>query len=250
MKKIKVVVPISGGKDSQACLILALMEFNSDEVLGLFCDTKNEHPLTYAHIEKMKELYGVEIKTINAGTVYEKVIKHKRWPGGGARHCTDELKITPSKVFYRELAKNQNDGFQVWLGMRTQESHERNKRYSNKINTELYEPHEILSKYPAYLGKLGIRFRLPVVDFSSNEIYSLIGDNLNPLYRLGFTRVGCAPCFASAPRDILKYFALDEFGKQQRIKSDEVGEIIGRKCLPIKDEITDDLFGGCGFCSI
>ena len=120
MKKIKAVVPISGGKDSQACLILALMEFNSDEVLGLFCDTKNEHPLTYAHIEKMKDLYGVEIKTINAGTVYEKVIKHKRWPGSGARHCTDELKITPSKVFYRELAKNQNDGFQVWLGMRTQ----------------------------------------------------------------------------------------------------------------------------------
>ena len=45
-------------------------------------------------------------------------------------------------------------------------------------------------------------------------------------------------------------FEPNEFGAQQRIKADEVGEIIGRKCIPIKDDKTDNLFSGCGFCAI
>ena len=47
---IKVVVPISGGKDSQACLKLALQDYDKSQVMGLFCDTQFEHPFTYAHI--------------------------------------------------------------------------------------------------------------------------------------------------------------------------------------------------------
>ena len=41
---IKCIVPVSGGKDSQCCLKLAVDEFGSDQVIGLFCDTKFEHP--------------------------------------------------------------------------------------------------------------------------------------------------------------------------------------------------------------
>ena len=36
-KEIKCVVPISGGKDSQACLKLAVDKFDKDCVLGMFC---------------------------------------------------------------------------------------------------------------------------------------------------------------------------------------------------------------------
>ena len=38
----KIVAPISGGKDSQACLKLALESYQSSEILGLFCDTQVE----------------------------------------------------------------------------------------------------------------------------------------------------------------------------------------------------------------
>ena len=62
---IKIVIPISGGKDSQCCLKLALKEYKPSEILGLFCDTKFEHPITYKHIERMRRnLYGVKIHTI------------------------------------------------------------------------------------------------------------------------------------------------------------------------------------------
>jgi len=82
---IKCVVPISGGKDSQACLKLALHEFKPDEILALFCDTKFEHGITYKHVEKICRLYGVEMKALNAGSVEEKVRRYKRFPGGGRK---------------------------------------------------------------------------------------------------------------------------------------------------------------------
>ena len=77
---IKCVVPISGGKDSQACLQLAIMHFEKSEILGLFCDTRWEHPITYGHIEKMKTHYGVEIKTLLSSSVAEQILKWMRCP--------------------------------------------------------------------------------------------------------------------------------------------------------------------------
>jgi 3'-phosphoadenosine 5'-phosphosulfate sulfotransferase (PAPS reductase)/FAD synthetase len=79
---IKCVVPISGGKDSQACLKLALNEFQPHEILGLFCDTKFEHEWTYDHASKIENLYGVEVRYICGGSVEEKVRRYKRFPGG------------------------------------------------------------------------------------------------------------------------------------------------------------------------
>jgi len=66
---IKIVVPVSGGKDSQACLKMAVSEVGADHVMGLFCDTQFEHPLTYKHIGTLSELYNVRIKVVTAGSV-------------------------------------------------------------------------------------------------------------------------------------------------------------------------------------
>ena len=69
MPDVRVLVPISGGKDSQACLKLALESYPADEVRGLFCDTQFEHPETYQHVERMREMYGVQIDTVCEGSV-------------------------------------------------------------------------------------------------------------------------------------------------------------------------------------
>jgi 3'-phosphoadenosine 5'-phosphosulfate sulfotransferase (PAPS reductase)/FAD synthetase len=195
--KIKIIVPVSGGKDSQACLKLALESYEKEEVLGLFCDTKFEHPITYNHIDKMREMYGVKIDTITAGSVPENCLKYGRFPGGGKRHCTGDLKIIPSKKYYIEFAKDQG-GFQVWYGMRGGESNERAIRYADKINNEVYPPNEVLKKYPKYLyTKLGVTFRLPILDWTLLEVYSFLNGEENTLYSQGFDRVGCFPCLAS-----------------------------------------------------
>ena len=255
MKKIKIVVPISGGKDSQACLKLALKEYKANEILGLFCDTQFEHPITYKHIDYMSKLYGVKIEKICAGDVEEKILKYNRFPGGGARFCTDELKIRPSKIFYKEFAQQQG-GFEVWLGMRTGESSARAKRYKNKTSNELYAPNDVLTKYPKYLQKLGVMFKLPILEWGDDEVFEFVGDELNPLYEHGFPRVGCFPCLASGDRWKEKAFNFDETGRKHyklvqelEIKIDHsIWESKGGYARNNKNQ--SDVFTGCAICSI
>ena len=234
---------------------MALQDYDKDEVIGLFCDTQFEHPLTYAHIDKMREMYGVKIERITAGSVPEQVLKHKMFPGGGARFCTDRLKITPSRIFYKALAEK-NGGFEVWLGMRTGESSARAKRYMDKINTETYPPHEALKSYPKYLHKMGVYFRLPVIDWETHDVFEFLSGEESPLYAKGCERVGCFPCLASADRKKEHDFVMDQFGREQRIIVAELERKIGKSIFTSKggamrnNENQDDIFSGCSFCAI
>lgn len=216
-KLVKCVVPVSGGKDSQACLALAVQHFGSEYVIGLFCDTQFEHELTYAHVERMKSLYNVEIVTRCEGEVLDLCRKNKRFPSGTARFCTDALKINVSKKFYKALAEQQGQGFEVWYGMRSDESHERAKRYADVSDDNVYMPHEILpSNYPKYLGeKLGVKFRLPILDWSKRDVFEFLDGKENPLYAKGFDRVGCFPCLAGGDRSKEWAFHFDAFGESQ-----------------------------------
>lgn len=212
----QIVVPVSGGKDSQACLKLAVQTHGPENVLGLFCDTGFEHPLTYAHVENMRRLYGVKIETIKAGKVPERIVRYKRFPSFSARFCTDDLKIIPSKKAYAFLADLYPGGFEVWYGMRLDESDARAKRYMGKVGDEVYLPHEFMpKKYPQYLGKLGVRFRLPVLEWTTEDVKEFVGEDLNPLYGMGFDRVGCFPCLAAGDTHKEKAFKHDAFGRNQ-----------------------------------
>jgi len=229
---IKCVVPVSGGKDSQACLKLALKQFDPSEIVGLFCDTKFEHPLTYAHIDTIRTLYGVRIDVVNDGDVPSLVRKYKRFPSDAARFCTDELKIKAGKRYYKKLAESQGAGFEVWYGMRRAESHQRAERYAGTISDEVYPPHLFMpSKYPQYLHALGIDIRLPIVDWSTDDVFEFMGDDLNPLYSQGFDRVGCFPCLAGGDAWKVKAFEHDDFGRSQRIAVVQLAHEIKKNVL-------------------
>lgn len=243
---IKVVVPVSGGKDSQACLKLALNYFPPSEVLGMFCDTKFEHPLTYRHIERMEGLYGVKIQKISDGrSVPDIVLSRGRFPSFQARSCTDQLKIQVGKKFYFELAKAQGVGFEVWYGMRTGESTARRKRYHERTSTETYLPHEFMSKYPKGLGKLGVRFQVPILDWTTKEVFSFLGSEVNPLYALGFDRVGCFPCLAGGDKAKDKAFEFDSFGQAQKEKVIWLEKATGKSVYN-----RDNRGSGCAICEI
>lgn len=246
-EKVSVVVPVSGGKDSQACLELAKMTFQTDEILAVFCDTQFEHPWTYEHVRNLAERDGINLVTLTAGSVLEKCLKYKRFPGGGARHCTDELKIRPAKFFYKFIAEQQG-GFEVWYGVRSDESKEREKRYRMKVSNELYAPHDFMpGKYPKYLEKLGVMFRLPVLDWATSEIFELLAGRENPLYRAGFDRVGCFPCLAGGEEWQVKAFNFDDTGRKHFRIAQQISEIAGRPVLTTKK------YGqsgpGCAICS-
>lgn len=244
----KVVVPLSGGKDSQCCLKLALQEYQPNEVLALFCDTKYEHPITYDHVEKVAKESGVDLVILNAGSVLQVCTKYKRFPGGGARHCTEELKIRPSKFFYKYLAEKQG-GFEVWYGMRSDESKEREERYRHKVAYELYAPHEVIpKKYPKYLAKLGVMMRLPILDWAKSEVFEFLEGRENPLYSNGFDRVGCFPCLAGGEGFQMMAFHFDEVGRKHYQIAEQIAEVAGRDVLRTKRYAGQG--PGCALCCI
>jgi 3'-phosphoadenosine 5'-phosphosulfate sulfotransferase (PAPS reductase)/FAD synthetase len=248
---LKVVVPVSGGKDSQACLKLAVEHYKADEILGLFCDTQFEHPLTYAHLDRMRSLYGVKIEILRAGSVPEKIRKYQRFPSFGSRFCTEELKIWPSKKAYTLLAEIKGHGFEVWYGVRQAESAAREKRYAGKVGDDLYAPHEFMpGKYPKYLAKLGVMFRVPVVEWSTQDVKDFVGpENLNPLYKT-FDRVGCFPCLAAGDGYKQDAFRHDAFGERQHqtviVLEKEIGKSVWTS-KAAKDRYADC---GCAICAM
>jgi 3'-phosphoadenosine 5'-phosphosulfate sulfotransferase (PAPS reductase)/FAD synthetase len=267
---VKVLVPVSGGKDSQSCLKLALENYPASEVRGLFCDTKFEHPLTYQHIEDMKKRYGVRIDTVNAGTVEEKIFKYERFPSDQARFCTEELKIWPTKRYCKALAEEQGSriqskkrgiqasvsgGFEVWYGMRSDESPQRTKRYAGKVGEDVYPPHEVLGKYPKYLQKLGVSFRLAVIEWSESDVFDYLAGEEHPLYKIKlpngkrkFGRIGCFPCQAAGDKAKETAYQHDEFGAAQLTKITFISAKIGRSQWNSKGG--KERNEGCALCSI
>lgn len=255
---IKIVVAVSGGKDSQACLKMAVSEVGADHVLGVFYDTQFEHPLTYAHIENLKTMYGVNIETVTTGSVDDQVLKFGRFPGNGVRHCTDRLKLQPSKHFYKRIADEQGRCL-VYLGMRLDESTARRDRYKNKKHDDVYAPHEIMpSVYPKYLSKAGVMFKLPILEWSYSDVMDYLNGEHNPLYDSGFKRVGCFPCLAGGDPQKEKAFSFDDFGRSQRIRVRNLEDAIGKSIFTSKggsqrnNENQLSLLdgGGCAICSI
>lgn len=233
---VKCVVPLSGGKDSQLCMELALQHFSLDEILCLFCDTGYEHPLTYQHIDWMEHYYNVQVVRLHSEytAVYDLVYKTGCFPTDIMRFCTNELKIKRSKYFYSVLARLQGTGFEVWYGMRLGESHARSERYSQHNASSVYEPQEIMSNYPKYLGKLGVRFKLPILTLDESDVYTALGGRKNPLYDLGFDRVGCFPCLAGGDRFKERAFNLDAVGQARKIEVLDISRVIGKNIFNTK----------------
>lgn len=251
---VKVLVPVSGGKDSQATLKLAVNAVGAEAVRGLYCDTKFEHPLTYAHVEWLKTRYGVRIDTVNTGSVEDQCLKHERFPSGIARFCTEELKIWPTKWYCKDLAIEQG-GFEVWYGMRTDESPDRARRYAGLVCDELYEPHEVLEKYPKYLGRMGVRFRLAVLHWSRLDVLEYLDGEENPLYRVKredgtprFDRVGCFPCMASGDDAKEQAFQFDDVGRAHRAVMQRVSTTIGKSIWTSKGGQARN--EACSLCAI
>jgi 3'-phosphoadenosine 5'-phosphosulfate sulfotransferase (PAPS reductase)/FAD synthetase len=177
-------------------------------------------------------------------------VRWGRFPGGGSRHCTDTLKINQTRLFCKHLAQIQG-GFEVWYGMRLNESPERAERYAGKVGDDLYEPHEVMPrKYPQYLGKLGVRFRLPILEWSKRDVLDYLDGEEHPHYALGFDRVGCFPCLAGGDKAKERAFNHDEFGQRQFVQVSFVSAKIGKSIWTSKGGKSRNEQSGCAVCQI
>lgn len=205
---MKIIVSFSGGKDSQACLIKAVNDYGKDKVTAIFCDTGWEHPVTYKHIQDVVEKLGVDLITLKnekVGSFQNLCRQMKCFPVATRRSCTSVLKIEPMI----DWVINQNDSLIIIQGIRGGESKAR-----SKMEIEC-------SYFKGYFEGVGIQYHKrkviewckthdasvirPIFKWSSQDVIDYIlknGQQPNPLYRKGASRVGCFPCIMSRMSDI------------------------------------------------
>ena len=214
---MKVLVFFSGGKDSQASLIWAVKEYGKKYVEAVFCDTGWENPITYDHVRTITEQMDVPLvilKSKKYNGFLDLIKKKMRFPSTKARFCTQELKSKPGVDYVLSFKEN----VIVVEGIRADESATRAKMLPQCTYFKFYfEPIGKNKKgedvYHTYRKKAVIKWCKeynadkirPVFDWTAEQTINYIkdaGQTPNPLYYMGFSRVGCFPCVMWRKKEI------------------------------------------------
>jgi 3'-phosphoadenosine 5'-phosphosulfate sulfotransferase (PAPS reductase)/FAD synthetase len=254
---MKIVVLVSGGKDSTAALLLALEQYFHSDVVPLFCDTGWEHELTYEYIDYLSKELSIEIRRTpppqeRDGTPIDGLmglIKHyNKFPTSSSRFCTKTLKIRPTQRWLvKERLNLLHDGAELWYGIRQKESGSRKRKYGHMVSDEVYDLEDVFPGTFSKRVRAKIKARFPIVDWDADECFYYIeskGIRVNPLYAEGTNdRVGCYPCLL-APSHKQSAMLSTEFGQKQLVKLREVEDYLQQQYDPPSDGQN-----GCSFCN-
>ena len=221
---MKIIVTFSGGKDSLASLLWVRNNITKD-FITVFCETGWEHPLTYKYIEETRDRLGLNLVTLKSKK-YDGMVdlskKKGRWPSSQRRFCTSELKTIPMIDY---IIDEVNDDILMIQGIRASESAKRAEMQKQCTYFKYYvQPYgkdkNGKDKFHTYRRKDVLAFRekhaddllRPVFDWSAGQVIDYILENglqPNPLYRMGYKRVGCYPCVMASQQDIYNIIVQD-----------------------------------------
>lgn len=217
---MKHVVGFSGGGDSQACALWCRKEFGDEDTILLNADAGgNEHPITEAFIAEYSrrvhpvvvvsacvgDLAGIGTRAADVGDRRAEFSEADRltfdrlayikgtFPRRLKQFCTTFLKLAPSRRWCQENLDAKGILYERYTGVRRDES-ERRK------NTPLV-------RWDDYFGCV---LNSPLATWSKQQCFDFVraaGEEVNPLYTMGFERVGCAPCVNAKKADIAEWAA-------------------------------------------
>ncbi len=170
--KKKNCVCYSGGKDSLVALDLAIKSGISEVV---FCDTTIELQETLDNIEETEEYYNIKIKRVSAPLPFFDLVYKIGFPTRTLRWCCKVYKFTPFENYARKM------GIKAYItGLRKEENPKR-QGYKMNDKNHFFTSNQIN----------------PILNWSEEEVWAYINKYnlpINPLYKLGFKRIGCWPC--------------------------------------------------------
>lgn len=208
---MKYIVGFSGGIDSQATARWVLNRFPKEDVILVNTDAGgNEHPLTVEHVAwysaSVHPVTHVHAIVADMWIGKDEPEKHGysptepltfalmakikgRFPSRMAQFCTEILKLRPVRRWVNEQFPDGD--YEHYSGVRRDESARRKETVAREWN----------DYFDAYRNH-------PIMDWSKEMCFAYVkahGEQINPLYSLGFNRVGCAPCINSSKDDILNW---------------------------------------------
>lgn len=123
---MKLICPLSAGKDSQATMLYCIEKYGIDAIEAVFCDTKWEHELTYLHLDYLVKKSGVNYRILSSekyNGFIDLAKQKKRFPSSTVGFCTEELKVKPMIDYILSL----NESVMIFQGIRKDESRKRSK---------------------------------------------------------------------------------------------------------------------------
>lgn len=214
---MKHIVGFSGGIDSQACALWVRNRYPAEDVIltnstaggwedpltQLFVHeySRDVHPVVVlsAKVSDMWETPGWAEKRGfdgSADLTFETMVKIKGCaPSRKTQFCTEKLKLVPQRKWIRAEfgpgGEFEGKEFCRYTGVRREESESR-KNAALVSWDDWYD----------------CQLHAPIADWTKQMCFDYVkahGEQINPLYAMGFNRVGCAPCINSGRDDILMW---------------------------------------------
>lgn len=189
----RVIASVSGGKDSAAmCLHLAELGIEHDRI---FMDTGWEHAKTYEYLRgPLTEKLGPIIELRGEHDFVALARRKAMFPSRVTRFCTVELKVRPAQAYFKKRAASGEDVVNA-VGIRRAESRARSQmkewEWSDSFDCDVWRP---------------------LVTWSEADVRAIHARHdldMNPLYAMGASRVGCWPCIHARKAEIALVAELD-----------------------------------------
>jgi 3'-phosphoadenosine 5'-phosphosulfate sulfotransferase (PAPS reductase)/FAD synthetase len=229
------IVSVSGGKDSTALLLLAI-ERQTENLQAVFCDTGNEHPITYEYVQYLNETV-FPIKTVKADmseNINRRREKLEKIANGEIDEVAKGLKypFTPERareiIPLMQVTGNPFLDLCVARGMfpTTMRRFCSEELKRNVLIEEVQLPLlDGTNKVMAWQGVRADESRAranyveldevggglwncrPILKWTVDDVFAMHrkhGVVPNPLYKMGMKRVGCMPCIHAGQDELLE----------------------------------------------